>query len=312
MKKIFTLLLMSVFALTASADINVYVQCETAPFIWWWEGDNGYPGPEGAWPGTYQLTETWEDPQSGDTFWKYTFAGVTKISFLFNDGEAEGTKQTGNVEAATTDRYFRLSWDDGEGNVVFEDITEEYVDLPDVVINEIGISGNHNEWAASENLFKKIGENQFQTSVNVAALKAVIPASAEVEGGAETQVWKFKFRPNGVWVGFWEFYYGEDTDPGDGRKPATEAPEWLGYDETNFAIDLINITEPYFTFTVTFAGGKDIMKGWSLEAEKGETDGISNVKNEAKAGVKYNLAGQRVNNDYRGIVIENGRKYMVK
>ena len=66
------------------------------------------------------------------------------------------------------------------------------------------------------------------------------------------------------------------------------------------------------TFTVTFAGGKDIMKGWSLEAEKGETNGITNVANKAKAGVKYNLAGQRVNNDYRGIVIENGRKYMVK
>jgi hypothetical protein len=88
MKKIFTLLLMSVFALTASADINVYVQCETAPFIWWWGGDNGYPGPEGDWPGTYQLTDTWTDAATCDVFWKYTFQGVTTISFLFNNGDA--------------------------------------------------------------------------------------------------------------------------------------------------------------------------------------------------------------------------------
>lgn len=314
MKKIFTLLLMSVFALTASADINVYVQCETAPFIWWWGGDNGYLGPEGGWPGTYQLTEQWEDPNSGDKFWKWTFEGVTTISFLFNNGEATDTKQTGNVENATTDRYFTLSWDDGAGNVVLEDITEQYIEIPDAEVNAIGVSGNHNEWADSENLFNAIGENQFQYSADVAALKAIIPATAEVEGGTETQVWQFKFRPNLIgWLGYWNIYYGEETDPGDGRLPvAEETIDWLEEVDGNFAVDLINITDSYLTFTLTWAGGKDITKGWTLAAEKGEASGITNVANKAKAGVKYNLAGQRVNNDYRGIVIENGRKYMVK
>ncbi len=314
MKKIFTLLFMCVFAVAAKADITVYVQCETAPFIWWWGGDNGYAGPVGDWPGTYQLTEQWEDPNSGDKFWKWTFEGVTTISFLFNNGEATDTKQTGNVDNATTDRYFTLSWDDGEGNVAFEDITEDYIVIPDAKIDAIGVSGNHNEWAASENLFKAIGENQFQYSADVAALKAIIPATAEVEGGTETQMWKFKFRPNLIgWLGYWELYYGDETDPGDGRLPvAEETIDWLDQDEGNFAVDLMNITESYLTFTLTWAGGKDIIKGWTLAAEKGETNGITNVANKAKAGVKYNLAGQRVNNDYRGIVIENGRKYMVK
>ena len=316
MKKIFTLLLMSVFALTASADINVYVQCETAPFIWWWGGDNGYPGPEGDWPGTYQLTDTWTDTATGDVFWKYTFQGVTTISFLFNNGDAAATLKTPDVANATTDRYFTLSWDDGseDHNVVWEDITEQYIVIPDAEVNAIGISGNHNEWAASENLFKAIGENQFQYSADVAALKAIIPAAAEVEGGTETQIWQFKFRPNLIgWLGYWNIYYGDETDPGDGRLPvAEETIDWLEEVDGNFAVDLINITESYLTFTLTWAGGKDIVKGWTLAAEKGETDGITNVANKAKAGVKYNLAGQRVNNDYRGIVIENGRKYMVK
>lgn len=307
---------MCVFAVAAKADINVYVQCETAPFIWWWGGDNGYPGPEGDWPGTYQLTDTWVDTQSGDTFWKYTFQGVTTISFLFNNGDAAATIQTGNVENATTDRYFRLSWDDGtEAHaVVFEDITEEYIVIPDAEVNTIGISGNHNGWADSENVFSIIGENVFQTSVDVAALKAVIEPTAEVEGGAETQYWKFKFRPNLIgWIGYWEFYYGDDVDPEDGRLPVTEEVyEWLEEDKGNFAVDLMNITSSYINFTLTWGGGKEITKRWSLIAELSETNGISSVKNEAKAGVKYNLAGQRVSNDYRGIVIENGRKMIVK
>ena len=304
MKKIFTLLFMCVFAVAAKADITVYVKCDVAPFIWWWGADNGYAGPQGDWPGTYQLTEQWEDPNSGDKFWKWTFEGVNTISFLFNNGEATDTKKTGDVENATTDRYFTLSWDDGAGNVVFENITDQYIEIPDAKIDAIGVSGNHNEWAASENMFKTIGENQFQYSADVAALKAIIPATAAVEGGAETQIWQFKFRPNLIgWLGYWNIYYGDETDPGDGRLPvAEETIDWLEEVDGNFAVDLINITDSYLTFTLTWAGGKDIVKGW----------GITNVANKAKAGVKYNLAGQRVNNDYRGIVIENGRKYMVK
>lgn len=314
MKKIFTLLFMSVFAIAANA-ITVYVQCETAPFIWSWGSSDGVDYNVGDWPGTNQLTETWVDPNSGDTFWKWEFPStVTTISFKFNDGVTDG-KQTENIaDNATTDRYFTLSWDDGEGNVVCEDITEQYIVIPDAEVNAIGVSGNHNGWADSENLFKAIGENQFQYSADVAALKAIVPATAEVEGGTETQVWKFKFRPNLIgWLGYWNLYYGEETDPGDGRLPvAEETIDWLDVDEENFAVDLINITDSYLTFTLTWAGGKDIVKGWTLAAEKGETNGITNVANKAKAGVKYNLAGQRVNNDYRGIVIENGRKYMVK
>lgn len=318
MKKIFTLLLMSVFAISANA-ITIYVQCDEAPYIWWWSADGGLANSDAsaAWPGTFKFDGEWEDPTTGDKFFTYSFpAEVTTVSFLINDGAAEGTKQTGNFDAVTTDRYIILSWDDGEGNVSYQDVSEDYgVEFPDVEINAVGISGNHNGWAnEDEAAFKAVEAGKvFTYSADVAALKAAIPAEAEVEGGVETQEWVFKFRPNGLWLGFWDLYYGEDTDPGDGRKPAAEAIEWISYgDQGNFVIDLTTVTSPYITFKLTFAGGKDALRGWSLEAEMSETDGITNVANKAKAGVKYNLAGQRVNNDYRGIVIENGRKYMVK
>ena len=43
-----------------------------------------------------------------------------------------------------------------------------------------------------------------------------------------------------------------------------------------------------------------------------ETDGIAGVEAEKNANVAYNLAGQKVGKDYKGIVIVNGKKYVRK
>ena len=42
------------------------------------------------------------------------------------------------------------------------------------------------------------------------------------------------------------------------------------------------------------------------------TTGIANVKAELDSNVRYNLAGQMVNENYKGVVIQNGRKFMQK
>ena len=43
------------------------------------------------------------------------------------------------------------------------------------------------------------------------------------------------------------------------------------------------------------------------------TDGISSVvKSNTVNAASYNLAGQRVSGDYKGIVVKNGKKYVVK
>ena len=47
-------------------------------------------------------------------------------------------------------------------------------------------------------------------------------------------------------------------------------------------------------------------------AEESETDGINKVNTLVETGVRYNLAGQRVSNDYKGIVVVNGKKYLRK
>lgn len=43
-----------------------------------------------------------------------------------------------------------------------------------------------------------------------------------------------------------------------------------------------------------------------------DATGINAVSNSTKNAARYNLSGQRVGNDYKGIVIENGKKYLVK
>lgn len=53
---------------------------------------------------------------------------------------------------------------------------------------------------------------------------------------------------------------------------------------------------------------------WTISTTLPETTGIATVaaKSNAADGKIYNIAGQRVANNYKGIVIKNGKKYMIK
>ena len=44
----------------------------------------------------------------------------------------------------------------------------------------------------------------------------------------------------------------------------------------------------------------------------GSTTGISKIETSAAKAVRYNLAGQKVGANYKGVVIENGKKIVVK
>ena len=73
------------------------------------------------------------------------------------------------------------------------------------------------------------------------------------------------------------------------------------------------------TVSVETAGNYDVTFVWNPESkelyattEVANPAAISTVKTNAVVSVIYNLQGQRVQNNYRGIVIKNGRKVMVK
>ena len=310
MKKIFTLLALCIFAISANA-FSVFVKCDTAPFIWWWGLPAGQNSEDlASWPGTFQFTETWTDTETGDVFWKWTFdASVEKVSFLLNNGDPAATKQTGNITGITTDSYFILSWDDGEGGVALEDITEEYVEVPDAQIDRVTLKGNHNGWSSTGegNEFSVVEAGKtFKITVNTANYSI------------DENLWQFKFCPNDdAWVGYWEVYYNDadDPDPEDGRAPKSTAPAWLSVKDGNFLIDLENtaLTDKNFTFIATWNGGKKADKNWTFTATNDAT-GIATIKalNTVSNAPIYNLQGQRVDGNYRGIAIQNGRKVVVK
>ena len=50
----------------------------------------------------------------------------------------------------------------------------------------------------------------------------------------------------------------------------------------------------------------------TLKVTRGGTTAIENVKVQMADGVVYNLAGQKVGNDFKGIVIKNGKKMLQK
>ena len=59
--------------------------------------------------------------------------------------------------------------------------------------------------------------------------------------------------------------------------------------------------------------GKHIIKKvevWDLEAS--DATGIKTLKNKAQKNVRYNLAGQQVDANYKGAVIMNGKKFIQK
>lgn len=67
--------------------------------------------------------------------------------------------------------------------------------------------------------------------------------------------------------------------------------------------------KPYYVFCT---GSKLAFYGY--EFTPGSTDGISSIESNAsaKSTATYNLAGQQVSDSYKGIVIQNGKKFLKK
>ncbi len=257
MKKFFTLIVMCVLAISAQAKINIYVQCETAPFLWTWGAVGGTFDNVGDWPGSLQFTEKYTHPDTGDQFWMFSFPDeITQISFLFNNGDASSTKQTGDVKDVTSDRYFILSWDDGAGNVSLQDVTGDYTEIPDAEVNTLGVSGSH------------VGWDDPTTFAEVIEAGKTYKYTLDPSSLGNTAI-QFKFRPNGVsWMGFWDVYYNADGDAVAGKTSSAEAPKWLEADnDGNFKIDLNKYSATAFIFTMTWNGGKSATENWTIVAE---------------------------------------------
>ena len=292
MKKIFTLIALCMMAVASKAAITVYVQAETAPHLWAWNTGGDIFKAEG-WPG-HTMTEktTVQDTE----FWYYTFdESITTVSILFNDGGANGpVKQTKDFNGITADRYFTY---DGASTAV--DVTEQYGGtIPDAKVEKLTLKGNHDDWAADVEFEVVEAGKSFRLSIDVSEYTFA-------EG-----FWRFKIRPNAAdWVGYSMLYDLEAEGDPDGVA-------WLAQAATNDNIEIDledeNLHGKAFVFDASWAGGKDAAAGWTLAVKEG-TSGINTVVNEnATNRVFYNLGGQRIADNYRGLVVTKGKKMLKK
>ncbi len=283
MKKIFTLMLLSVMTVAVNAAVTIYVQAEEAPYIWAWNAAGNILS-EG-WPG-HQLTE--KATVQGTEFWTYTFGDevATPINILFNNG---GVSQTGDINGITSDRYFTY-----DGASTWTDVTEQYGGtIPDAEVNTLTLKGNHDEWA-DDVLFDVVEPGKtFTYTMDLAGME--IPED----------YWQFKIRPNGQgWVGITQV-------------TLTSQPEWLGESQAsgNFQIDLDGMapSDRKFTITASWPGGKDAEAGWTVTIVQATGTGIVNMNRETITNNQYyTLDGRRVENPTKGLYIVNGKKVVVK
>lgn len=286
MKKIFTLIVMTMMAVAAHADITIYVQATTAPYLYVWNGaDNG------AWPGT-QMTET--AVVKGTTFWKQTFA-ASGFNIIFNNGAG---KQTPDITGIISDRYFTFDGTTG----AYTDVTTEYGgEIPDATITSLKLAGNHTTpiWGDGAVEFTEVTPGTKYT------ITVDLTGQTVAAGTADEGFWRFKLIANG---GTWFGYSKVNIDA---------QPTWLkqAISDDNFEVDQEDaaLTSQKFTITATWGGGKQAGENWTVKFENSGATGISDVKTDAansKVTPIYNLNGQRVSGSSRGVMIQNGKKVL--
>ena len=302
MKKILLTFLMAVAVITAKAvNATVYVQADEAPYLYGWFTINGKETKiNGGWPGKQLTEKVKKTNKNGEEieFWCQTFSYDETNSFniIFNNGNTSMMKQTGNISDIASDRYFTY-----DGETKYTDITEDFgVEIPDVEIQSVALLSDLNEWNGLAQLFTEVEKNAKYTYV----LTLSEEEFEQIEG-----YYRFKIMVNS------SAYLDWNTEGMTRVDPNGWLEEDLALGGGNIGIALDEIDTRSFLFTMEFAGGKDIYQGWTLTIADGTgLEGISDTQlpRPAADGQRYNLSGQRITGDYRGLVLMKGKKVLVK
>lgn len=99
----------------------------------------------------------------------------------------------------------------------------------------------------------------------------------------------------------------------------TDANNKYSFNQAGYTFAAIDFIDNPVTgiLPLKFAGNNQMQAAIKLyitkEAAQGAATGIESVQTQQlQNGAIYNLAGQKVGNDYKGIVIKNGKKYLMK
>jgi hypothetical protein len=300
MKKLLLTFIMAVAVIAAKAvNATVYVQADEAPYLYGWFTVNAKETKiNGAWPGKQLTEKVKKTNKNGEEieFWCQTFSFEETSSFniIFNNGNTSLMKQTGNITDIASDRYFTY-----DGATKYTDITEDFgVEIPDVEIQSVALLSDLNEWNGLAQLFTEVQKNAKYTY----NLQLSDEEVEQIEG-----YYRFKIMVNS------SAYLDWNTEGMTRNDPNSWLEEDLALGGGNIGMALDEIEARAFLFTMDFAGGKDIYQGWTLTIAEG-TSGIYGIAYDpaSRQQPRYNLAGQVVNDKYKGVVLIKGKKYIVK
>ena len=155
--------------------------------------------------------------------------------------------------------------------------------------------------------------NDDKTSVSFTKLTDVVPAYTPVllKGTADTD---HEINSNAGWAP----YVPTDLKASDGTSASKD-------ETTLYALSTVDGVTAFYPVKLNSAipakrcylevkGTSAKAAFFSLGTNSGETTGISSVENKAEKAdaTVYNLAGQAVGKDYKGLVIKNGKKFVIK
>lgn len=272
---------------SGSGTITVYCKASTAPNLYVWNSTS--TDINGAWPGT-KMTST--KAVGGVTFYYASFDAET-INIIFNNGSS----QTGNIEGITADVYY--VYDGGTTATVY---TGGNVSDPDEsgsgdYPTALYLVGNVNSWSTSTAIEAK-GSNGVYTWENVNLPDA---------GGADAGSTFFSFLT--TTGANWDAVnqadrYGASTKDASLSSSATISLFAVGVNASlsyswKATPGTYTIEANLKTMTVTLKTSRStLLRNISLTPDDNAP--------------MYNLAGQRVSSSYRGIIIQNGRKFLKK
>ena len=261
-----------------TSKVTVYVNSTSteAPYIYAW--NDGGAQPVGGWPGR-QMTET-ATTEDGKSWWKYTFS-INPVNVIFNNGAEVDLVQTADIKGLTHDSYFTFDPSNTDKETNYTDVTSQYytpepVELPSCVKP---IEGH---------------------------LYVYFQANKDYD---TPYIW--------VWGENDKNFCTNTTWPGDKMK-------WVGTDGTGHAIWLwdagaiaegdpmptgllfSNNGDPQSADLPFKNGGYYDIRGWLADVATG-IDAVTIDGSDSCTPI-YNLQGQRVNGNYRGLIIQNGRK----
>ena len=116
-------------------------------------------------------------------------------------------------------------------------------------------------------------------------------------GGFEFEGEKYEAAPNGELAS--EFATVVDASTSIANNAGTTGKSVVSFQTASMQVEAVGSATPTSVVPDGYTPG-------------GGGSGISTVKAENANAVRYNMAGQKVNDSFKGIVIENGRKFMSK